>query len=119
MDYLLDPLPDLETDAVKYSVIGSSIFGVYNLTNSEKMNFFIRGGIHLSAFRAKFEASGAKVTTTDSDFGLAGGLGLRYALGERLGLMLGGDVKVIFDSGDTVNYINVYAGLSYRFGGEE
>ena len=118
MDFLLDPAPELEdaTDT-NINIVGTSLFGVYRFSSSRNFNVFIRGGLHLSTFRVKSTFQGVSIRATESDFGVAGGLGLEFAVSQRMGIILGGDVKYIFDSIADVTYYNVYGGVSYRFGG--
>ncbi|MCP5049413.1 MAG: porin family protein [bacterium] len=118
MDFMLDPLPDLEElTGTSLSVLGTSIFGVYRFSSSRSFNVFVRGGLHLSTFKVKNNIDGVGFKSTESDIGVAGGLGFEFAVSERMGIILGADVKYIFDSVTDFTYYNVYGGVSYRFGG--
>lgn len=116
-DYYVDPLgEDVDTSLgnVDFSAFGLNLYGVFKVSPSERLNLFAKAGIHYTTLKASTKIQGLlNIAETDSDFGVAGGIGFEYLLNERWGIVFGGTGKLLF-AGDTLNWFKIYGGVSFR-----
>jgi hypothetical protein len=77
------------------------------------MRFFAKAGVHYTTVKATSEILGISFSAKNSDFGLGDGLGLEYALAEKIALVVGGTVKIIFSEGDTGIWFKFYGGINF------
>jgi len=113
IEYYLDPLSDLEkTFDADYKIIDMGLLGLYNIVTSEKFELFAKAGVHFTTIKAKKDIGGISAGVSTSDFGVGGGLGMRYGLSEKLKLNFGLDYKVLF-SDETITWFKVSVGIAY------
>ena len=78
---------------------------IYDLTPQQKNNYYLAGGLGL-------------YTDGGTHLGIHMGGGLEHFFQPDLSLDAGARFHVIFTSGETTTYINIYAGVNYYFGGK-
>jgi opacity protein-like surface antigen len=113
IDYYLNPMGDAAVDGVDASAYGINLYGVYKTNSSDTLNYFAKAGAHYTTVKASADVWGVNFTATDSNFGIAGGAGIEYALSEKMDLVVGGLVKVVF-ADETGTWFNVFAGINFQ-----
>jgi hypothetical protein len=115
VEFYTDPSPDFEEIwDVNLTITGINILGAYKFfPNDSKFNIGFRGGILVTARKAKSELLGGEITNSTSDFGATGGLSIDYALNERFGIILGTNIYFSFED-ETTQWYKIYGGMSYR-----
>jgi len=78
---------------------------IYNLKPQQKNSFYLAGGLGL-------------YMDGNTNLGIHMGGGLEHFFQPNLSLDAGARFHVIFTSGETTTYINIYAGVNYYFGGK-
>jgi hypothetical protein len=78
---------------------------IYNLKPQQKNSFYLAGGLGL-------------YMDGDTNLGIHMGGGMEHFFQPDLSLDAGARFHVIFTSGETTTYINIYAGVNYYFGGK-
>jgi opacity protein-like surface antigen len=112
-DYYFNPTGE-DIEGVNDSAYGFNLYGVYKFSSSSALNLFVKAGVHYTTIKASAEAYGISVSVSDSDFGIGGGLGIEYSLSEKMALLLGGTVKVIFSEGETGTWFKFYGGFNFQ-----
>jgi hypothetical protein len=77
---------------------------IYNLTPQQKNNYYLAGGLGL------YMGSGT------TDLGIHMGGGVEHFFQPDLSLDGGARFHIIFTSGNSTTYLNIYAGVNYYFG---
>jgi len=111
-DYYFSPNPD-GIEGVNDSAYGINLYAVYKHKSSDTLNIFAKAGVHYTTVKASASGAGYSISVTSSDFGIAGGGGIEYVLNDKLALMFGGTLKLIFAE-DTGTWFKIYGGISYR-----
>jgi hypothetical protein len=111
-DYYFAPFEE-ELENTDFSSYGFSLFGVYKIYPRERLNFFVKGGFHYTTIKQKTIIDGFNVSVSQSDFGIAGGIGLEYLLSRKLSVLLGGTYKHSF-ADDAQQWIKIYCGAAVR-----
>lgn len=111
-DYYFNPTGE-DIEGVDDSAYGFNLYGVYKFSSSGALNLFAKAGVHYTTIKASAEGFGISVSATESDFGIGGGLGFEYSLSEKVALLLGGTVKLIFSEGDTGTWFKIYGGFNF------
>lgn len=112
-DYYMSPSGVDLPSGVNDSVYGLNLYGVYKHSASEKMNLFVKAGVHYSTYKVTASDGGLTVSLSSSDFGLGGGGGIEYLLNDKMALCFGATVKFLFAE-DTLTWFKFYGSFSYR-----
>ena len=112
-DYYFNPTGE-DIEGLDDSAYGFNLYGVYKFTGSGPLNLFAKAGVHYTTIKMSASGGGVTVSAESSDFGLAGGLGVEYALSEQAALVLGATAKLIFTEGETGNWFKFYGGINFR-----
>lgn len=99
---------------VDYSAYGLTLYGVFKVPASDKLKFFVKGGLNFTSVKASGQVFGIGATSSDSDLGLGGGIGAEYSLNERFSVLFGGTAKLIFDEIENGNWFKIYIGVLYK-----
>lgn len=113
-DYYLNPMDDVE--GIDSSVYGINLYGVYKKEMNDKMNIFGKAGVHLTTAKVSGTFMGIDFSASDTDFGIGGGAGIEYKLADKMFLLAGATMKMLFAEGDTANWFKIYGGFCYQVG---
>ncbi|MCP4146842.1 MAG: porin family protein, partial [bacterium] len=86
-DYYLAPYgSDIDGD----SAYGINLYGVYKIPSSDTMNFYLKAGGHYTTIKMETSIFGIDISGKSSDFGIAGGAGVEFAMGDSMDIYAGG-----------------------------
>lgn len=112
-DYYLDPT-GTNTSDVKSEVYGFGLYGVYKAPLSDKLNFFVKGGLTYQMVKVSVELFGVTFEgETESELGFGAGGGIEYGLNDKVALQAGLTYRGIFAEGGA-NWLKIYGGVSFR-----
>lgn len=114
--FLLDYYPSAGEKSVEgagNSVYGINLYGVFKQPISERLKLFAKAGVHYTVMEGASYFWGMYFTEAQSKFGVGAGFGAEYDLNEKLSLLLGATVKLIF-ADETGTWIKIYSGVSYH-----
>ncbi len=106
-DYYANPvdLSDLYED-FSTSAYGIGLYGKYSISNTEKLGFYVRGGLHLTFLAMNYDWFGEEIELdSETKFGLGGGAGFEYALNDALKLQLDGTIRTLFGDGSLTFFV--------------
>lgn len=116
IDYYLDPaglnMSAYGVDA-SLTMMGLNLYGVFKKELRNKLTLFVKAGPFIAFSKASVSYMGFSESESATDFGIGGGSGVEYALKEKLSIVVGATLKLIFDDG-TANWFKLYAGVNYK-----
>ncbi len=110
-DYYLNPSGEDLAEGVDDSAYGINLYGVYKFGGSDTMNFFAKAGVHYTTYEIGFFGLGI----SESKFGVAGGAGVEFKMGNNMALVFGGTYKTLFAE-DTLGWFKIYGGINFKVG---
>ena len=111
-DYYFNPTGE-DIEGVDDSAYGFNLYGVYKTSGESNLRFFAKAGVHYTTVKASASYEGISISAESSDFGIGGGVGLEYKMGESVALVLGTTGKLIFSEGDTGTWFKFYGGVNF------
>lgn len=105
---------ELGVSDVDYSAYGLTLYGVFKVTASDKLKFYVKGGLNFTSVKVSGQVMGIGASSSDTDLGLGGGIGAEYSINDRFSVLLGGTTKYIFDEYENGHWFKVYAGILYK-----
>ncbi len=116
LDYYLDPTGEnysgYGVDA-SLTLMGINLGAEYKKELNEKMKWFLRAGVLMAISKATVTFLGYKTSDSSSDFGIFGGGGIEYMLQEKLSLVAGVALNMVFSDG-TGTWFKIFAGINYK-----
>jgi opacity protein-like surface antigen len=103
----------VDVEGVGTSAYGLNLYGVFKQPLSDNLKLFAKAGVNYTVVEGSIQLFGVNFTEAQSKFGVGGGFGGEYALTEKLSLLLGATVKLIFAE-ETGTWFKIYGGVSYR-----
>jgi len=111
-DYYFNPSGE-DLEGVNDSAYGFNLYGVYKSSRDSSLRFFAKAGVHYTTIKVGASYEGISISAESSDFGIGGGIGLEFGMGESIALVLGGTAKLIFTEGDTGTWFKFYGGVNF------
>lgn len=105
---------ELGVTDVDYSAYGLTLYGVFKVTASDKLKFFIKGGLNFTSVKASGQVFGVSATSSETDLGLGGGIGAEYSVNDKFSVLLGGSTKYIFDEYENASWFKIYVGVLFK-----
>ncbi len=107
VDYYFNP-EELDDSDDSYA-FSTNLFGVYKFPVSRNLNFYLKGGIHLTGRKEEWTYIG---TNVNLDYGLAGGGGIEFMLSNRVAIYSGVTAKTSLDENRT--WFKFHGGISIQ-----
>ena len=112
VDYTTDSGGARDGEDIEY-VFGINLQGVYKIPLSDTVLFRLSVGGHYSMYKASVTAFGVTYSTSESYYGVGGGLGFERQLGNHFSFYAGAEGRYLM-SDPPKTWIKLSGGLSYR-----
>jgi hypothetical protein len=111
-DYYFNPAGE-DIPGIDDSAYGFNLYGVYKFSSSSKLNLFAKAGVHYTTVKLSADLGGMTGSIEESDFGIGGGLGVELSLGEKVALVFGSTVKLLFSDEENLTWYKFYGGINF------
>jgi opacity protein-like surface antigen len=116
VDYYFDPSGEnFSGYGVDASVTLTCInfFAAYKKEMGDKLKLFVNAGPLLALSKVTASAYGFSISDSTTDFGIGAGAGIEYSLQEKLSLVAGAALNVVF-SDETGTWFKLFGGINYK-----